>query len=119
MQYVTIDCVISHIKQLGQGCYLSKLDAEAAFRIAPVHPNDWHLVGMKWQGQYYFDMRLSMGSRSSLFTFDTIGKAIEFIAQANYTIAFIEHILDDLLPLNRVLGYHLLPLNRVLRHQWP
>ena len=95
LQYVTIDRVISHIKQLGQGCYLSKLDVEAAFRIAPVHPNDWHLLGMKWQGQYYFDMRLSMGSRSSPFNFDTIGKAIEFIVQANYAIAFIEHILDD------------------------
>ena len=95
LQYVTIDRVISHVKQLGQGCYLSKLDVEAAFRIAPVHPNDWHLLGMKWQGQYYFDMRLSMGSRSSPFNFDTIGEAIEFIAQANYAIAFIEHILDD------------------------
>ena len=57
LQYVTIDCVISHIKQLGQGCYLSKLDVEAAFRIVPVHPDDWHLLGMEWQGQYYFDMR--------------------------------------------------------------
>ena len=50
LQYITIDCVISHIKQLGQGCYLSKLDVEVAFRIAPVHPDDWHLLGMKWQG---------------------------------------------------------------------
>ena len=36
-----------------------------------------------------------MGSRSSPFNFDTIGKDIEFIAQANYAIAFIEHILDE------------------------
>ena len=95
LQYVTIDRVISHIKQLGQGCYLSKLDVEAAFRIAPVHPNDWHLLGMKWQGQYCFDMCLSMGSQSSPFNLDTIGKAIEFITQANYAIVFIEHIFDD------------------------
>ena len=53
LQYVTINRAISHIKQLGQGCYLSKLDVDMAFRIAPVHPDEWHLLGMKWQGQYY------------------------------------------------------------------
>ena len=40
LQYVTIDRVISHIKSLGAGCFLSKVDIECAFRIAPIHPDD-------------------------------------------------------------------------------
>ena len=51
LQYVTIERVIHHIKRLGPGCLLSKVDIEAPFRITPVHPSDWHLLGMKWNGQ--------------------------------------------------------------------
>ena len=71
------------------------MDIECAFRIAPVHPDDWHLLGMKFNNQYYFDMRLSMGSRSSPYNFDTVGKALEFICKVNYLIQFTEHLLDD------------------------
>ena len=95
LQYVTIERVIHHIRRLGPGCFLSKVDIEAAFRIASVHPNDWHLLGMKWNGQYYFDMRLSMGSRFSPHNFDTIGQAVEFICRVNYLVKIIEHLLDD------------------------
>ena len=38
---------------------------EAAFHIVPVHPSQWHLLGMKWEGKYYFDKVLSMGGRFS------------------------------------------------------
>ena len=95
LQYVTIDHVISHIKSLGAGCFLSKVDIECAFCIAPVHPDDWHLLGMKFNNQYYFDMRLSMGSCSSPYNSDTIGQALEFICKVNYLIQFVEHLLDD------------------------
>ena len=95
LQYVTIDRVISHIKSLGAGCFLSKVDIECAFRIAPVHPGDWHLLGMKFNNQYYFDMRLLMGSPSSPYNFDTIGQALEFICKVNYLIQFVEHLLYD------------------------
>ena len=94
-QYITIERVIDHRRQLGPGCFLSKVDIEAAFCIAPVHPNDWHLLGMKWNGQYYFDRRLSMGSRSSPHNFDTIGQAVECICHVSYLVEIIEHLLDD------------------------
>ena len=50
---------------------------------------------MKFNNQYYFDMCLSMGSRSSPYNFDTIGQALEFICKANYLIQFVKHLLDD------------------------
>ena len=78
-----------------QVVFLSKVDIECAFCIGPVHPDDWHLTGMKFNNQYYFDMRLSMGSRSSPYNFDTIGQALEFICWVNYLIQFVEHLLDD------------------------
>ena len=96
-QYVTIKRVINHIKQSGPGCLPSKVDTEATFRIAPVHPNDWHRLGMKWNGQCYLDMHLSMGSHCSPYNFDTIGQAVEFICCVSYLIKIIEHFLDDLI----------------------
>ena len=61
LHYVTVDKAISIIKQLGPGAWLSKVDIEEAFRIIPIHPDDWHLLGMYWEGKYYYDKRLSMG----------------------------------------------------------
>ena len=63
LHYITIDKAIAAIKRVGRGAWLSKLDIEAAFRIIPIHPSQWHLLGMKWEGQYYFDKIPSMGGR--------------------------------------------------------
>ena len=88
LQYITIDKAILAIKRLGRGAWLSKLDVEATFRIVPVHPSQWHLLGMKWEGKYYFDKVLSIGGRSSPSIFDRIADALEWICLTNYLIEF-------------------------------
>ena len=42
------------IKQLGSGCFLAKTDIKSAFRIIPIKPSDYDLLGIFWQGQYYY-----------------------------------------------------------------
>ena len=49
LHYITIDTAISIIQNIGQGCFMSKLDIKSAFRNIPVHPSDWELLGMKWK----------------------------------------------------------------------
>ena len=97
LQYTTIDKAILAIKRLGRGAWLSKLDVEAAFCIVPVHPSQWHLLGMKWEGKYYFDKVLSMGGRSSPSIFYRIADALEWICLTNYLIEVLMHLLDDFL----------------------
>ena len=97
LHYITIDKAIAAIKRVGRGAWLSKLDIEAAFHIIPVHPSQWHLLGMKWEGQYYFDKVLSMGGRSSPCIFDSLSEAIEWICVTNYLIEILMHLLDDFL----------------------
>ena len=97
LHYVTVDKAISIIKQLGPGTLLGKVDIEEAFRIIPVHPDDWHLLGMHWVGQYYYDKRLSMGGRSSPYIFDQLPIALEWICRNKYLIQFLLHLLDDFL----------------------
>ena len=63
--YASIQDAIVFVKRLGVGCYLVKTDIKSAFRIIPIHPEDYPLLGMKWRGNYYFDRCLPMGCRSS------------------------------------------------------
>ena len=61
VQYANIDHAIKKIKQSGIGSYLAKTDIKSAFRILPINPQDYHLLGIKWSGQYHYDKCMPMG----------------------------------------------------------
>jgi len=97
VHYATIDDAIQKIKQSGVGSYLAKTDIKSAFRILPINPQDYHLLGMKWKNQYYYDKCMPMGCASSCKTFEVFSTAIEWIAQEKLCIANLIHLLDDFL----------------------
>lgn len=97
LQYVTIDNAIEGIKRLGQGCFLAKTDIESAFRLIPVHPDDYELLGMCWKGKYYYDKVLPFGLRSAPYIFNQLSDALEWILKNKCLISFVCHILDDFL----------------------
>ena len=97
VQYSNIDHAIKKIKQSGVGSYLAKTDIKSAFRILPINPQDYHLLGIKWSGQYYYDKCMPMGCSSSCKTFETFSTAVEWIAQDKLGIANLIHLLDDFL----------------------
>ena len=65
LSYMKVDDVVQEILSMGKGCLLAKIDVESAFRNVPVHPNDRHLLGMKWNDQLYIDTVLPFGLRSA------------------------------------------------------
>ena len=95
LQYIKVDHAISILQELGQGCFMSKLDIKSAFRNIAVHPSDWELLGMKWEGLYFFDVTLPFGLRSAPFLFDELSSALEWIIQNKRNISKVIHILDD------------------------
>ena len=95
LQYIKVDHAIAILQELGPGCFTSKLDIKSAFRNVPVHPSDWELLGMKWEGLYFFDMVLPFGLRSAPFLFDEFSSAVEWIIQTKLNIPKVIHILDD------------------------
>ena len=97
VQYANIDHAIKKIKQSGVGSYLAKTDIKSAFRILPINPQDYHLLGIKWSGQYYYDKCMPMGCSSSCKTFETFSTAVEWIAQDKLGLANLIHLLDDFL----------------------
>ena len=95
MRYATIDDAIRLIKSLGKGCFLAKTDIKSAFRIIPVSPNDFPLLGMEWQGKFYFDKCLPMGCSSSCNIFETFTTVLEWVAMNKLNASAVIHILDD------------------------
>ena len=77
------------------------------FRISPLNlvpknaPGEFrlihHLLGLEWEGNFYFDRCLPMGCSSSCNIFETFSTAFEWIASTKLQASAVIHILDDFL----------------------
>ena len=74
---------------------MAKLDIKHAFHLCPVHPSDWPYLGYKWLDQYFVDLRLPFGSRSSPFIFNQFAEALLWILICVFGIPHIINYLDD------------------------
>ncbi|XP_057204274.1 uncharacterized protein LOC130562947 [Triplophysa rosa] len=92
-----IDQAITLIKHAGRGAWLAKVDITSAFKVMPIHPDFWHLFGIRWRNKFYFSVRLTLGCRSSPNIFDMLSEAICWILSNNYAIPYLIHLLDDFL----------------------
>jgi len=79
LSYIAVDDVAEIAMQLGQGAKLAKLDLTKAYRMAPVLPEDRHLLGMKWQDQLYLDSALPFGLRSAPKLSNAVADALEWV----------------------------------------
>ena len=107
------------INKLGRGALLSKIDLKNAFRLIPVRQEDWNLLGIYWQNEYYIDTCLPFGLRSAPFLFNQLADAIHWILQNNYDVYHLLHYLDDFLtagPADSDTCYHNLSAMKSLCH---
>ena len=95
VQYENLDHVVTLIKQFGHGTLIAKADVEDAFRIIPVHPKEYHLLGCKLGEYFYYDKSLPMGCSTSCQTFEKFSKSLQWILLEHFKIAGMTHILDD------------------------
>ena len=58
---------------------------------------DYDLLGIFWQGKYYYDRVMPMGCASSCRTFEMFSTAIEWVAKTQLSMPHLIHILDDYL----------------------
>ena len=100
LQYVKLDHAIDIIKSSGVGSWMCKTDISDAFKLVPIHPSLWPYHAIKWEGKYYFYTRLVFGSRSSPKIFDSLSRAICWIASNVFNIQNILHLLDDFLTID-------------------
>ena len=98
--YATVQTAITKINQLGKNCFLAKADIQSAYRMVPIHPSQYHLLGFKWRDNYYYDKFLPMGMAESCAIFELISDSIVHIMHT-HGIKNIVKVLDDFLILEK------------------
>ncbi len=91
------DQAIYWIQKLGRGCWLVKLDVEAAYKQVPVRAEDWPLIGFMWEGKYYYERVLPFGLKSSCRLWELYANALQRIIERVTGIKSIVHYIDDFL----------------------
>lgn len=86
VHYSTIQEAIRYVTSVGRNCYLAKTDIKNAFRIIPVHPDKYPILGICWDDLYYYDKCMPMGCSSSCKIFETFSTAIEWVARHKCSI---------------------------------
>ena len=56
-----------------------KADIQEAYRMVPVHSEDQHLLGVRWDGTVYIDGVLPFGLRSAPKLFSAVAEALQWI----------------------------------------
>ena len=82
---------------MGRNAWLAKTDIKSAFRLLPVAPSDYELLGFQFQNMYYYDMCLPMGCSISCALFETFSTFLEFHIKRVLETNSITHYLDDFL----------------------
>lgn len=95
VSYQTVDDAIQEVLATGQSAYMAKTDIEGAYRIMPIHPDSYHLLGMKIGSDYFYDRVLPMGLASSCKLFEEFSTALHWVANNKLNICHMVHILDD------------------------
>ena len=97
VHYSSVSDAVKSILKYGQKAFLAKTDIKSAFRIIPISPKDYHLLGFKWGGLYYFDKCLPMGASSSCAIFERFSSALHWIISQRVKGVSVIHVLDDFL----------------------
>ena len=93
--YTNFDEVIKMVLKEGKGSYLIKTDIKSAFRLLPIHPDDFDLLGMSFQDKYYVDKCLPFGLSVSCNLFEKFSCFLEWQIKQNAKSDNMIHYLDD------------------------
>ena len=97
VEYTSFDKAADMIAQTGRGAELAKEDIKSAFRLLPISPKDFELLGVKFEGQYYIDKCLPMGVRNAPAYFEQFSTFIEHCVKVQSGSDRVIHYMDDFL----------------------
>ena len=97
VHYSSFDEAVKMISSLGKGASLGKMDIKSAFRLLPVDPSDYELLGFSLGGKYYYDKCLPMGCSISCSLFEKFSTFLEWALVQRVGLAAVLHYLDDFL----------------------
>eukprot|EP00731_Ephydatia_muelleri_P003217 Em0001g3217a len=96
LHYSSVDDAVGLLCTYGTGAIMAKIDLKSAFRMVPVCPADWDLLGMFCDGMYYVETCRPLGLKSAPCLFNHFADARHWVLATNYHIDAV-HYLDDYL----------------------
>ena len=97
LQLGRFDHACDAIRRLGRGCFLIKLDVEAAYKQVPVKRADRALLGLQWRGKFYYELALPFGLKSSGARWELFAAALHWFFEHLLGITLVIHYVDDFL----------------------
>ena len=76
---------------------MAKADIAEAYRLVPVHPSCYNLLGFKLKEEFFYDRCLPMGACSACKIFERFSSALLFILTSVYKVKHVVKLLDDFL----------------------
>lgn len=95
--YTSFDAAVRWVRHYGKGALMAKADVESAFRLLPVHPESFRLLGCHWNGGFYVDQCLPMGCSVSCALFEQFSSFVEWVVRDVSGVNSLIHYLDDFL----------------------
>lgn len=98
VHYTSFDNIIDIVNKLGPKTLMGKMDIKSAFRLLPIDPLDFELLGFKLGEQYFVDKCLPMGCAISCSLFEKFSSIIEWLVRdrtQGVHEAGLDHYLDD------------------------
>ena len=97
VEYSSFDRAIDLVARTGRDAELAKEDIKSAFRLLPIAPEDFELLGVKFDGRYYVDKCLPMGIRCAPAYFETFSSFLEHCVREALGTERLIHYMDDFL----------------------
>lgn len=97
VQYTSFDAAVQLVQGLGQDCKMFKADVRSAYRLIPIKPADFELLGFCFENKFYFDKALPFGASISCITFERFSRFLEFTVKNKLKSGGLIHYLDDFL----------------------
>ncbi|XP_053140582.1 uncharacterized protein LOC128340004 [Hemicordylus capensis] len=95
VRYTSFDEAVAMIRGCGPRALMAKCDIESAFRLLPVHPDDFDLLGFAFKGGFYIDRALPMGCSVSCAAFEAFSSMLEWALRRRAGLRSSAHSLDD------------------------
>ena len=95
VEFTGFDTAADMVRRKGRNCLMFKIDIKHAFRVLPIKPSQWILMGFEWLGYFFIDFRLPFGLRSSPGIFNRFADAVCWILQHIYNLTLTIHYSDD------------------------
>ena len=102
VHYSSFDEAVKLVSSLGKGAFLGKMDIKSAFRLLPVNPSDYKLLGFSLEGKYYYDKCLPMGCSISCSLFEKFSTFLEWALKHRVGLANVLHYSDDFCLVGRI-----------------